>query len=106
MTTLDIAFKKLMVQVIKEELEKMNLQTKAKRNPRKAKAPVSIEQKVVMTKETRREDKLGRVISPRKKRRSDFGTKRSPEATHNIRVANAKWQSARQLKKKIEQLSS
>lgn len=106
MTTLDAAFKKLMVKVIKEELEKMNLQNKAKRKPRKAKAPVSIEQKVVMTKETRREDKLGRVISPRKKRRSDFGKKRSPEAAHNIRVANAKWQSARQLKKKIEQLSS
>lgn len=102
MSTLDATFKKLMVKIIREELEKMNLQTQAKRKARKAKSPKSIEERVVMTKETRREDKLGRTIAPRKKRRSDLGKKRSPEARRNIRIANAKWQAAKKLKAQIE----
>lgn len=110
MTTLDTAFKKLMVKVIKEELEKMNLQSKAKRKYVKSgkykKQSVPIEQKIVMTKETRREDKLGRVISPRKKTRSDFGKKRKGQALKNIRASNAKWQAKKKLDKKLAELSA
>ena len=111
MSTIDTALKKLISAVVKEELEKMNIKSKAKGKqgrPRKEKAQpdIAIEKKIVMSKETKRYDKLGRVISPRKKQRSDFGKKRKGQALKNIRVASAKVQARMKLEKQLAELEA
>jgi hypothetical protein len=112
-STIHTALKKLISSVVKEELEKMNIKAKAKGKrgrPRKEKAEaqpeIAIEKKIVMSKETKRYDKLGRVISPRKKQRSDFGKKRKGQALKNIRVASAKVQARLKLEKQLAELGA
>lgn len=85
---------KIMQKMIAQEVMK---QLGKKKKPRKKPAPKyeSIEQKIVQTKEQRREDKLGRTIAKRKKRRSDYGKKRTGQALENIRAAQIlRWRKA------------